>query len=147
MGIKATAVFNSLLLLAVLCLGCSNNGTKPEASDPSASPATAPAPAKAESKVDECGKYEVDVELPEQYACETDADCGWTGRRPGSCTDALCKGHYVAGNKAWIAAAAALHERFCSGAEFGYCVRVRCRNIKPTGAVCTDGRCQLVHAD
>jgi hypothetical protein len=137
------------LVLAFLLLGCSSNSTKPAATEPSAAPAIAPetAPAKSDSKVDECGKYTVDVDLPEQFACKEDADCAWTGLRPGNCTRPLCPGHYVAGNKAWVEAAEKLHHRICDEAKFGYCIRVKCVNKEPKGAVCTEGRCQLVPAD
>lgn len=131
-------------------VACSGNEA-PAVTEPTGAPSVASpsqpgqADEPATPAVDGCGKYAVDEQLPERFACETDADCGWTEHRPGSCLGPLCPGDYAEGNRAWIAAAEALNRRVCTGAEFGYCEKVKCINLIPIGAACIDGRCVLKH--
>ena len=91
-------------------------------------------------RVDECGSYRVDVELP-QRGCTADEDCAYTSHRPGSCVDPLCDSHYRAGSIAWVKTVNAMHERICGGVEWRYCERVKCVRRDPVGAACVDGAC------
>jgi len=95
-------------------------------------------------QVDECGNYEVDVELP-QNTCSTDADCAWTEKRPGTCHGPYCEGHYGAGPKAWVDAVEAMHQRICTGAKYTQCNKYKCLHNKPTGVTCQNGECVLVY--
>jgi len=131
-----------LISLAALA-ACSGNDAQPTVNEPAPPSGPAAAPPATKPEVDGCGHYQVDVELPERYACSADADCGWTEHKPGSCLGPLCPGDYAEGNRQWIEAAEKLFERVCTGAEFRYCEKVKCINLIPGGAVCVDGRCTL----
>ena len=118
-----------LLMLSIACLACTVGCSSTQ------QPAPAP-------QVDECGSYEVDVQLPEN-ACTTDADCAWTEHRPGTCHGPYCEGHYSAGPKAWVEAVDAMHQRICAGAKYTQCNKYKCLHNKPTGVACQDGKCVL----
>jgi hypothetical protein len=126
-------LFCGATIVAVVFLGCSKGvPAQPGVADQ--------ATGKSDVSVDECGRYEFKDKLP-SGVCASDDDCAWTSHRPGTCTDALCKGHYRAGTKAWVKAADEMYERVCSGKKWLPCVRVKCRNSKPVGVSCVDGIC------
>ena len=93
-------------------------------------------------QVDECGNYAVDVQLPSS-TCETDSDCAWTARRPGTCVGPVCDSHYRAGAKAWVAAVEEMHQRICGNAKWEHCDRYKCIHREPTGVACREGKCEL----
>jgi hypothetical protein len=91
--------------------------------------------------VDKCGNYRVGIKLPARFPCRSDSDCAITDKRPGTCNPAVCTRHYWAGTKAWVAAAEKLHARVCAGHRVHWCVRYKCTNKRPQGAVCKAGKC------
>jgi hypothetical protein len=148
--------FSAVLVLAWAAGSCN----KPDHRSRKADKASSEAPAKGPTKTErvsgdtttevvpgKCGNYPVDVKLPPRGPCKIDADCAWTAHRPGTCVVVRCTGHYVAGNRAWVAAANELHRRICTGRRFRACERYRCRRSKPKGVVCNKGRCELLPGD
>jgi hypothetical protein len=135
-----------LLLMPVSC--DSRSTTRPTGAAPGTDTLLVGDASPAVEVPDRCGGYVMAIgSLPAVTGCAGDADCAWTGHRPGSCCGAMCATEFLAGDRAWVEADEALYRRVCEPTRDRWrcdCDVRKCVFLVPVRAECRAGLCSLV---